>query len=71
MSPQEQIDILTIRALSKSLDELINACLNNQGNIKSPLKSDIIKAKKMLPKGYTHSLIKNNKEDGVRGTNES
>ena len=65
MKPQEQIDILAIRCLTKSLNDLISACTDSLVNPRKPEKIDIIKAKRMLPPGYLHSMIKSIKEDSA------
>ena len=49
---------IALRVMAKALDELVSACLDAEGNPKTPEKRDLMRARSMLPVGCENSLVK-------------
>lgn len=58
MNPQAAVDLAIISALTKALDALASACMDERGDVKAPSKLELIEARKMLPRGCLATLVK-------------
>ena len=56
--PVDEIMEIALRVMAKALDELVSACLDAEGNPKTPEKRDLMRARSMLPVGCKNTLIK-------------
>lgn len=53
-----EILLLAIKQLTINLEELIKACLDENGKARTPTMKDIMQARACLPKGYEYTLVK-------------
>ena len=58
MTAQQQIDNTIIQVMTKALDELASACIDETGAPKAPDKKALMKARAMLPAWCANSLTK-------------
>lgn len=54
----DKVDRSIVNVLTKALDDLCAACMDEQGNPKAPDRRALMKARAILPAGYSTSLIK-------------
>ncbi len=47
-----------VKVVTRSLDELVDSCTGEDGKPRSPDRAAIMKARKILPRGYKHTLQK-------------
>lgn len=57
-SAQQYVDLQIIRTMTKALDELAAACMDEKGAPKAPDKKALMKARAMLPGWCANSLTK-------------
>lgn len=51
----------SIRVLSRALDALVGQCMDESGKPKAPERSDLMRARAMLPPWCQHALSKEKK----------
>lgn len=55
---KSRVDDTIIRVLTKALDKLVGACMDDKGAPKAPDKKELMEARKMLPPSSKHTLTK-------------
>ena len=58
MSADQEIIEIALKLLSKSLDELVSACMDESGSPKAPTKQELMRARGMLPLYCKNTLNK-------------